>query len=202
MRAVFVPQGPGTPRPFFAALRRQPNSTEKSVIATIPCTEQRPFKTPQLPAPRAVVREPAPQKRRFFLLLLLSSLGKRPGGRKQAVSALAEQRPKTGPKPPGGAGMLSLPEGGHTAPHTAKQGLFSLSPAFGPRTAQKVGPGFRPDRRSSGGAESDKVGQALCLPRPRGGTFICHRISQNTPCSIMASATRLKPAMFAPATRS
>ena len=80
MRAVFVPQGPGTPRPFFAALRRQPNSTEKSVIATIPCTEQRPFKTPQLPAPRAVVREPAPQKRRFFLLLLLSSLGKRPGG--------------------------------------------------------------------------------------------------------------------------
>ena len=44
--------------------------------------------------------------------------------------------------------------------------------------------------------------QTLCLPRPRGGAFICHRISQNTPCSIMASATRLKPAMFAPATRS
>ena len=78
-------------------------------------------------------------------------------------------------------------------------------PAFflkiGPQAA-KVGPGFRPDRRSSGGAKSDKVGQALCLPRPKGGTFICHRISQNTPCSIMASATRLKPAMFAPATRS
>ena len=54
--------------------------------------------------------------------LFLSSLGKRPGGRKQAVSALAEQRPKTGPKPPGGAGMLSLPAGGHTAAHTAKQG--------------------------------------------------------------------------------
>ena len=72
---------------------------------------------------------------------------------------------------------------------------------IGPRAAQKVGPGFRPDRRSSGGAASDKVGQALCLPRPRGGAFICHRISQNTPCSIMASATRLKPAMFAPATR-
>ena len=75
MRAVFVPQGPGTPRPFFAALRRQPNSTEKSVIATIPCTEQRPFKTPQLPAPRAVVREPAPQKRRFFLLLYFQLVG-------------------------------------------------------------------------------------------------------------------------------
>ena len=45
-------------------------------------------------------------------------------------------------------------------------------PAFflkiGPQAA-KVGPGFRPDRRSSGGAKSDKVGQALCLPRPRGG---------------------------------
>ena len=72
---------------------------------------------------------------------------------------------------------------------------------IGPRAAQKVGPGFRPDRRLSGGAASDKVGQALYLPRPRGGAFICHRISQNTPCSIMASATRLKPAMFAPATR-
>ncbi len=70
-----MPQGPGTPRPFFAALRRQPNSTEKSVIATIPCTEQRPFKTPQLPAPRAVVREPAPQKRRFFLLLYFQLVG-------------------------------------------------------------------------------------------------------------------------------
>ena len=69
MRAVFVPQGPGTPRPFFAALKRQPNSTEKSVIASASRPEQRPFKTPQLPAPRAVVREPAPQKRRFFLLL-------------------------------------------------------------------------------------------------------------------------------------
>ena len=31
----------------------------------------------------------------------------------------------------------------------------------------KVGPGFRPDRRSSGDAESDKVGQAPCLPHPK-----------------------------------
>ena len=101
------------------------------------------------------------------------------------------------PHPPGGE---SPKEG--TQPLTRpNRGCFpSLRPsACRPR---KVGPGFRPDRRSSGGAESDKVGQALCLPRPRGGTFICHRISQNTPCSIMASATRLKPAMFAPATRS
>lgn len=32
------------------------------------------------------------------------------------------------------------------------------------RRPLKVGPGFRPDCRSSGGAESDNVGQALCLP--------------------------------------
>ena len=63
---------PGTPQQLFAALRRQPNSTEKSVNATISYAEQRPFKTPQLPALRAVVSEPAPQKRRFFLLLFLS----------------------------------------------------------------------------------------------------------------------------------
>ena len=69
---------PGTPQQLFAALRRQPNSTEKSVNATISCAEQRPFKTPQLPALRAVVSEPAQQKRRFFLLLFLSSPGSLP----------------------------------------------------------------------------------------------------------------------------
>ena len=46
---------------------------EKSVIATISQAEERPFKIPQLPALRAVVSEPAQQKRRFFLLLFLSS---------------------------------------------------------------------------------------------------------------------------------
>ena len=46
---------------------------EKSVIASISQAEERPFKTLQLPALRAVVSEPAPQKRRFFLLLFLSS---------------------------------------------------------------------------------------------------------------------------------
>ena len=45
---------------------------EKSVIALISQAEERPFKTPQLPALRAVVSEPAPQKRRFFLLLYFS----------------------------------------------------------------------------------------------------------------------------------
>ena len=38
---------------------------------------------------------------------------------------------------------------------------------------RKVGPGFRPGRRSSGGAESGKVGQALCLPHlPKNGALI------------------------------
>ena len=46
---------PGTPQQLFVTLRRQPNSTEKSVNATISCAEQRPFKTPQLPALRADV---------------------------------------------------------------------------------------------------------------------------------------------------
>ena len=93
MRAVFVPQGPGTPRPFFAALRRQPNSTEKSVNATISCAEQRPFKTPQLPALRAVVSEPALQKRRFFLLLYFQQVWS-PSiwGWKRAPAAVADFR--------------------------------------------------------------------------------------------------------------
>ena len=58
----------GTPRPFFATLRRQLNFTEKGVNPAISCAEQRPFKIPQLPALRAVVMGPAQQKRRFFLL--------------------------------------------------------------------------------------------------------------------------------------
>ena len=48
---------------------------EKSVIASISQTGQRPFKTPQLPALRAVASEPAPQKRRFFLLLYFQLVG-------------------------------------------------------------------------------------------------------------------------------
>ena len=48
---------------------------EKSVIASISQAEQRPFKTPQPPALRAVVSEPAQQKRRFFLLLYFQSVG-------------------------------------------------------------------------------------------------------------------------------
>ena len=66
---------PGTPRRVLAALRRQPNLAEKSVIALISQAEERPFRTPQLPALRAVVSEPAPQKRRFFLLLYFQLVG-------------------------------------------------------------------------------------------------------------------------------
>ena len=48
---------------------------EKSVIASISQAEERHFKTLQLPALRAVVCEPAPQKRRFFLLLYFQPVG-------------------------------------------------------------------------------------------------------------------------------
>ena len=51
---------------------------ENSVNVSISQAEQRPFKPPQLPALRAVVSEPAQQKRRFFLLLFLSSSGSLP----------------------------------------------------------------------------------------------------------------------------
>ena len=56
-----------------------------------------------------------------------------------------------------------------TQPLTRPNRSCFPSPCPSARGPPKVGPGFRPDRRSSGGAESDKVGQALCLPRPRGG---------------------------------
>ena len=84
---------PGTPRIVLAALRRQPNLAEKSVIALISQAEQRPFKTPQLPALRAVVSEPAPQKRRFFLLLYFQRVGS-PSiwGWKRAPAAVADFR--------------------------------------------------------------------------------------------------------------
>ena len=51
---------------------------EKSVIASISQAERHPFKTPQLPALRAVVSEPAQQKRRFFLLLYFQRVGSPP----------------------------------------------------------------------------------------------------------------------------
>jgi len=105
---------PGTPQQLFAALRRQPNSTEKSVNATISCAEQRPFKTPQLPALRAVVSEPAQQKRRFFLLLFLSASA---NSRNEAQTV-------------GGAWLLPSAEREHTAAHRAKHGRFFLLSAF------------------------------------------------------------------------
>ena len=89
---------------------------EKSVIASISQAEERHFKTLQLPALRAVVSEPAPQKRRFFLLLFLSASA---NSRNEAQTV-------------GGAWLLPSAERGHTAAHTAKQGRFSLLSAFRP----------------------------------------------------------------------
>ena len=67
------PNSPGTPLQLFAVLRRQPNFAEKSVIASVSGSEQRPFKPPQLPALRAVVTALAPERRQDFLLLFLST---------------------------------------------------------------------------------------------------------------------------------
>ena len=86
----------------------------KSVIASISQAEERPFKTPQLPALRAVVSEPAPQKRRFFLLLFLSTSA---NSRNEAQTV-------------GGAWLLPSAERGHTAAHRAKHGRFFLLSAF------------------------------------------------------------------------
>ena len=105
---------PGTPQRVLAALRRQLNLAEKSVIASISQAEERHFKTLQLPALRAVVSEPAQQKRRFFLLLFLSASA---NSRNEAQTV-------------GGAWLLPSAERGHTAAHRAKHGWFFLLSAF------------------------------------------------------------------------
>ena len=53
-----------------------------------------------------------------------------------------------------------------------------LSLPFGPRAA-KSGCGRQPAKS----VWLPVASHTLCLPRPRGGPFICHRISQSTPCS-------------------
>ena len=88
---------PGTPQQLFAALRRQPNSTEKSVNATISYAEQRPFKTPQLPALRAVVTG---QSGSFDACLLFCFFFRPP------------QIPETRPRPSGVHGCCPLPKEG------------------------------------------------------------------------------------------
>ena len=112
------------------ALRRQLNSTEKSAIATISCTEERLFKIPQLPALRAVVREPAPQKRRFFLLLFLSSLGNGPRA-SESSSTKVRTAPQIRPEP-ADRGRDSAPPaiGAHNGSHgqTGVMVVFVLSP--------------------------------------------------------------------------
>ena len=66
---------------------------EKSVIASISQAEERHFKTLQLPALRAVVSEPAPQKRRFFLLLFLSSSAEPSAGPEVPIHKSANSGP-------------------------------------------------------------------------------------------------------------
>lgn len=64
-----------------------------------------------------------------------------------------------------GQGLCPSPKEGTQPLTRPNRGCFpSLCPSA--REPLKVGPGFRPDRRSSGGAKSDKVGQALCLSHP------------------------------------
>ena len=117
---------------------------EKSVIASISQAEERHFKTLQLPALRAVVSEPAPQKRRFFLLLFLS------------VSANSRNEAQT----VGGAWLLPSAERGHTAAHRAKHGWFFSSLCLSVHRPSKVGPGFRPELRLA-------YSRTRCLPLRR-----------------------------------
>ena len=102
---------------------------EKSAIASISQAEERPFKTPQLPALRAVVSEPAPQKRRFLLLLYFQRVGS-PSiwGWKRAPAAVADFRTRARQGLQtcfGGARMPARPHSPDTTAHRAKRGDFS-----------------------------------------------------------------------------
>ena len=147
---------PGTPQQLFAALRRQPNSTEKSVNATISCAGQRPFKTPQLPALRAVVSEPAQQKRRFFLLLFLSS------------SANSRNEAQTCSKKVGGClcGYGPLRKEGTQRLTRPNRGDFLFSLSFGPRAVQS-GCGRQPAKS----VWLPVASQTLCLPCRKAGNL-------------------------------
>ena len=121
---------------------------EKSVIATISQAEERPFKIPQLPALRVVVMEPAPQKRRFFLLLYFPSPRKHPGRKTGSLCAggsAVQNRPEASGRE---QGLCPSPKEGTQPLTQPNRGCFpSLCPSA--RRLPKVGPGFRPDRRSS-----------------------------------------------------
>ena len=100
---------------------------EKSVIASISQAEERHFKTLQLPALRAVVSEPAPQKRRFFLLLFRSSLGSGPRA-SEPSSTKARTAAQIRPTPAGRGRDSATPVIGAHSPSQGQTGaVFPLS---------------------------------------------------------------------------
>ena len=163
----------------------------KASSLTIPCTEQRPFKIPQLPALRAVVSEPALQKRRFFLLLYLqpagsltilvenvfqqpspTSITRRRQGLQTSFSeygcSSALVLPTQRLTRPNGA-VLSPPAGRrsslcqqHRDPGIEWTCISSLCPSAS--RPSKVGPGFCPELRPA-------YSQTLCLPCRKAGNL-------------------------------
>ena len=180
---------------------------EKSVIASISQAEERHFKTLQLPALRAVVSEPAQQKRRFFLLLyfqpaILSTGGftlDSGGKRVPTVVTGFRTRARQGPK------AVVCGHGCHPVPIRPTQWLTRpngavLSPPAGRRSSlcqQHRDPGIEWTCISSlclSAPRPPKVGpgcrpelraaysQTLCLPHPllTGGELLWQALIQAT----------------------
>ena len=158
---------PGTPRRLFAALRRQSNSTEKSVIASVSRPEQRPFKTPQLPALRAVVSEPAPERRQGFLLLYFQLVGSPSilgGTRSSSRHRLPPHNADRGSKLAlAGTDAAPPPFTRHRASHGQTWAVFS-SLCLSVHRPSKVGPGFCPELRLA-------YSRTLCLPCRKAGNL-------------------------------
>ena len=100
---------------------------EKSVIASISQTEQRPFKTPQLPALRAVVTALTPERRQGFLLLYFQRVGSPSILGERVPAVVTDFRHTT---PTGAANLLWLarmpprPYSPDTVAHKGKRGGF------------------------------------------------------------------------------
>ena len=145
----------------------QLNLVEKSVITSISQAEERLFKTPQLPALRAIVR----------VQLLLSPAQCSPAAETNCSKSVPQIDPERDLRPtrvqrcphgfhtpllcPSGGTDATWPPAGHTAAH----GLEKQRPSFfflqfAP--VSKVGPGFRPELRSA-------YSRMRCLPHPRVG---------------------------------
>ena len=159
---------------------------EKSVIVSISQAEQRPFKTLQLPALRAVVSEPALQKRRFFLLLYFQPVGSPSilgeNVFQQSSPAFAHGPDKARRQLFVGTDATPPPFARHSGSHGQIRAVFS-APGDGvlfvnnivilalsksaflilvlrPPVRPKVGPGFRPDLRPA-------YSRTRCLPLRR-----------------------------------